>query len=109
MRFRIVAARTISGTPESSPDVPEDRAVSPGGRLLFTKLQLARTDPAVPQRRAVLTAEALGAWAPNGFEVKIVGTSSQRKVWMRLTVEGQSVTGRDTAHDTTLIANMRDL
>ena len=107
--FAIDATGSIAGLPETGHEMPEDAAVSPGGRLIQTKLQLARTDPAVWQRRAVLTVENPEEWVPNGFELKVVGTSSQRKVWMRLTVEAQSVTPRDTAHDTTLIASLRDL
>jgi len=107
--FAIDAAGTIAGTPESGHEMPEDLAVSPGSRLIQTKLQLARTDGTIHQRRAVLTAETAAEWVPDGFELKIVGTSSQRKVWLRLTVEAQSVTSRETAHDTTLIASLRDL
>ncbi len=107
--FAIDAAGTIAGTPESSHEMPEDLSVSPGSRLIQTKLQLARTDPTIHQRRAVLTVDAAEDWVPNGFELKVVGSSSQRKVWMRLTVEAQSVAPRETVHDTTLIASLRDL
>lgn len=105
----IDAAGTVAGAPEADHILPEDRAASPGGRLLYAKLQLARTDAEVPQRRALLTADAPASWRPDGFEVKVVGSSAQRKVWFRLVVEGQSTSGRDTAHDTTLIASLRDL
>jgi len=107
--FAIDAAGNISALPDTDHELPEDRAVSPGGRLVQTKLQLARTDPSIVQRRAVLTAEAPQDWAPEGFELKVVGTSAQRKVWMRLTVEAQSSSARETAHDTTLVASLRDL
>jgi prepilin-type N-terminal cleavage/methylation domain-containing protein len=107
--YRIDAAGTVSGTADASHLVPEDTTASPGGRLLYTKLQLARTVAGDAVRQSQLTQEDPEDWTPDGFEVKVVGTSSQRKVWFRLVVEGQSVSGRDTAHPTTLIAALRDL
>jgi hypothetical protein len=107
--FALDATGTMSALPEAAPQIPEDDAISPGGRLLYRQLQLARTRAESVQRKALLTMDAPDAWVPNGFEVKMVGTPSQRRVWFRLVVEAQSVTGRDVAYDTELIATLRDL
>jgi hypothetical protein len=107
--FALDATGTMSAIPDAVPPIPEDDAVSPGGRLLYRQLQLARTEAASVQRKALLTSDAPEDWVPNGFEVKMVGTPNQRRVWFRLVVEAQNVTGRAVAYDTELIATLRDL
>lgn len=107
--FAIDATGAISALPEPTPPIIEDAGISPGGRLIHRNLQLARTQAGSPQRGSMLTVEAPADWAPNGFEVKMAGTRSQRRIWFRLVVEAQTVTGRDVAYDTELIAALRDL
>jgi len=70
---------------------------------------LARTDATSHPRRSILTADDPATWVPDGFEVKIVGTSGSRKVWMHLVLETQSAKGRVASHVSTLIANTKDL
>ena len=83
--------------------------VSERGRFVYRNMQLARTDLASYPRRPVLTADAPEDWAPNGFEVKIVGPSGARKVWLNLVIESQSARGLVAVHRSTLIASARDL
>jgi prepilin-type N-terminal cleavage/methylation domain-containing protein len=89
--------------------VEEDRVVSDRGRLVYANLQLARTDPDSPQRRAVLTVEPVATWAPNGFEVKVAGPSGARKVWMRLAIEAEARRGSSAVHAGSLIASVKDM
>ena len=48
-------------------------------------------------------------WAPDGFEVKVVGSSGSRKVWTHLVIETQSSKGRLAAHTSTVITSTRDM
>jgi hypothetical protein len=107
--FDLNAVGTVSSTATPSPVIEEDPENSPGGRLVYAKVQLARTDPTSVVRRSKLTADDPATWVPDGFEIKVVGTSAQRRVWMRIVVESQSVTARDVCHAVELIAALRDL
>jgi hypothetical protein len=107
--FSLDALGNVSATAEPPEDIDEDLAESPGGRLVYANYQLARTDAASFVRRARLTRDDPETWVPDGFEVKVVGPSGMRQVWMRFTVETQSATARDVVHGSTLIATIRDL
>jgi prepilin-type N-terminal cleavage/methylation domain-containing protein len=106
--FAIDGSGAISATADPGVVVAEDVVRSPGPRLLRAHVQLARTDPGSAVRRAVMTRDDPNSWAPDGFEVKIGGSSSQRQVWLRLTVESQSRTTSEVVHAVTLIATTRD-
>lgn len=89
--------------------IPEDRALSQRGRLVYAGVQLAPTDPTVALRRAILTAEDVSVWAPNGFELKVSGPSGSRQVWIHVVVEVPAVDGRKRATQAcTRIAHTRD-
>ena len=96
----------ISDTPDPAVVIEEDLRASGGGQLVYANCQLARTDPASVARRALLTVDD---WVPDGFEVKVVGPSGAREVWMRLVVEAQSPRARDVVYPITFLVTTRDL
>ncbi len=100
---------TLSASPSTSMLIDEDMDESTGGRLLHGNVQLARTNKADFHRRSLMTNDDPTVWAPDGFEVKIVGISGSRRVWMHLVVEtpgGKGVVGVQAG---TVIASPRDL
>jgi prepilin-type N-terminal cleavage/methylation domain-containing protein len=102
---------TIAGTgavPKTG-RIDEDTLVSKGGQFVYANVGVARTDTSSRPRTPAFSVEDPGTWAPNGFEVKICGTSGARKVWMRLTIEQQAFRGRVPAQETVVVANTRDL
>jgi prepilin-type N-terminal cleavage/methylation domain-containing protein len=107
--YALSDAGAVSPTAEPSPRIPEDRSISLGSQLVYANLQLARTDANSATRRSVLTQDDPASWVPDGFEVKIVGNSSCRRIWFRLVVDGQSHNGREAVHVCTLSASCRDL
>lgn len=104
--FAMDALGSISGTATPGLTIEEDVAVSERGRLAYANVQLAATDNARYDRRAIFTTDA---WAPHGFEVKIVGASGSRKVWMNLVVETQATRDQLATQPCTVIASTRDL
>lgn len=107
--YAMDALGTMSSTPTPSPTIDEDLNISDRGRLVYANVQLARTTTASHTRRPVFTLDDLATWAPDGFEVKIVGASGSRKVWLHLVVEVQAAYGRVAAHGSTVIASTKDL
>lgn len=99
---------TLSATPVPDPQVPEDPAAAAGGRLVYANLRLAPTaDDA--HRRALFTRDDPAEWTPGGFEVKVVGPSGARQVWMHVVVEAQATRGELAVLPCTVIASIRDL
>lgn len=107
--YALYAAGHVAASPTEGYDIEEHADLSERGVLVYADTQLARTDRSSHVRRAVFTLKEPGGWEPNGFEVKVVGPSGHRKVWMRTTVEGQSGRGKPAAHASVLIASARDL
>jgi len=99
----------LATLPASDFMIAEHPGLSDGGLLVHHDVQLADTNPEDPQRRGVFTVDANSTWAPNGFEVKITGSSGHRKVWMHLVVEAQAMRSQTAVHGSTLIAGVRDL
>jgi hypothetical protein len=79
------------------------------GKLVYANAQLARTDPSSHPRRSIFTVDPPTTWAPDGLEVKIVGTSGARKVWVHFVIEAQAAKGRVATHESTVIASTKDL
>jgi len=98
----------VAAVAEVDPRIEEDLQASDRGRLVYRNLQLApsRTDV---HRRAVFTTDDPGAWSPGGFEVKVVGPSGARQVWMRLVVETEAGREEVAVLPSTVIASVRDL
>ena len=105
----IDSAGNVGATPTVLTNVPEDTASSGRGQLVNRGIAVARTDSTSRPRASIMTTDLAATWVPNGFEVKIVGTSGARKVWMRLSIEKQAKPGVVPAQMTTVIANTRDL
>lgn len=100
---------TVNGTPMADPSIDEDLNLSDRGRLVYANLQLARTDASNHTRRPMFVQDDPEDWVPEGFEVKVVGASGSRKVWIRLVVETQAAKGRIAVHPSTVIASTKDL
>ena len=99
----------LAKTPEGEFLIEEDETLSEGGRLVYRDVQLARTGSELARQGSVLTAEDGSGWAPNGFEVKIVGPSGSRKVWLHAVFEATAPNGRHTAVERyTTTAHVRD-
>jgi len=107
--YEMSTSGTMNVTPTSDLLIERDVRLIERGKLVYANLQLARTDQTSYARRSILTLDDPGTWVPDGFEVKIAGTSGSRKVWMHLVLETQSAKGRVAAHTSTLIANTKDL
>jgi hypothetical protein len=106
--FRIDGFGNIAAAPLTDPDIEEDLQASDRGRLVYRNLQLApsRSDA---YRRSVFTTDEPETWAPGGFEVKVVGPSGARQVWMRLVVETEAGREEVAVLPSTVIASVRDL
>jgi len=107
--YAIDGSGTIAATASTVATIPEDRNVSLRGRFVAGNIGVARTDMTSKPRQPIFTTEPVATWTPNGFEVKVVGPSGSRKVWIRLTVEQQAARGRVPAQQTTVVATTRDL
>jgi len=103
------ALGALSASPTSLMVIDEDPEVSEGGRLLSGNVQLAPTDTGDFSRRSLLTSDDPTAWTPGGFEIKIVGLSGSRRVWMHLVVETPGGKGVVAVQSSTVIASPRDL
>ena len=99
----------VAAAPTAVASIPENMNVTAGGRFVAANLGVARTDMASRPRQPIFTVEPVATWTPNGFEVKVVGSSGARKVWMRVTVEQEASAGRVPAQTTAVVATMRDL
>lgn len=97
----------LSGTPTPGLTLAEDVVVSERGRLAYANVQLADSLNSDYYRRAVFTNN--DGWMPDGFEIKIVGASGSRKVWMNLVVEVQATRDQIAVQPCTVIASTRDL
>jgi hypothetical protein len=103
------ATGTVSSLPDPAPVIERDPLLGAlGGRLVRHRVQLAPTEDTW-QRRAVLGADDPEDWQPNGFEVKMVGASGSRKVWIHLVVEADASRGEPAVQASSLIATTRDL
>lgn len=103
---------TISPLPTTGPTIAEDEDSTVFGRLVHDDTQLARTDSERAHYRAVmttLTRDDPDTWTPDGFEVKIVGASGSRKVWLHIVVESMAAAGQVAVHPNTLIVSARDM
>ena len=98
----------VSAIPQVDFRIYEDLNESETGSFVYSKLQLAQSDGASYHRMSRLT-DVTGSWLPHGFETRIIGVSARRKVWMRLTIEGPSVSGESVVHASQLIAGAQDL
>jgi hypothetical protein len=101
----------VSSTPgpPATGRIDEDPLVSRGGRFANANIAVAQSDGGSRPRTPAFSVEPLAAWAPDGFEVKVCGTSGARKVWIRLTLEKQAFRGQVPAQDIVVVANTRDL
>jgi len=107
--YRFGSIGTISATPDPGVTILEDVDVSQRGRLVYAHSQLARTDASNYHRRPIFTVDDPASWKPDGFEVKIVGSSGSRLVWVHLVVEVEATRGQVAAHASSLTASVRDL
>ena len=99
----------IAATPSTLVTIEEHPTDSRGGRLVYTNTQLARSNELDKRRRPRFSADNPKDWQPNGFEVKIVGRSGSRQVWMHLVCETQSAQGQTAAHASSMIISTKDL
>lgn len=99
----------LATVPAAGMTIDEDPDVSERGRLVYADVQLAGTGSGTRARRPVFTADDPGTWSPHGFEVKVVGASGSRKVWMHIVVESQAGQDRTAVMESTMIASTKDL
>ena len=99
----------ISAVPSAMVKIAEDPAESRGGRLTYVKVQLARTNVESQRRRNLFAQDDPAVWQPHGFEIKVVGASRSRQVWVHIVVEVQAGMGQVAAHGSTLIVSVKDL
>jgi hypothetical protein len=107
--YGLDVAGNMAALPNANPTIEEDLDVSERGRLVYADVQLAATDPASKARSAVFSMDDPQVWSPHGLEVKVVGASGSRKVWIHIVVEAQASHGRVAVMDSTMIASTRDL
>jgi hypothetical protein len=107
--YALDIAGNMAATPTANHTIEEDIDVSERGRLVYADVQLAATDPASKSRSAVFSLDNPATWSPHGLEVKIVGASGSRKVWIHIVVEAQASQGRVAVMESTMIASTRDL
>ncbi len=103
------ALGNLSATAEPDMEVEQDLDMIERGKLVYANTQLARTDSTSHPRRAIFTVDDPTVWKPDGFEVKIVGASGSRMVWVHLAIETQAAKGRVATHTSTVIASTKDL
>jgi len=107
--FDLDSGGSIAGAANPSPMIAEDLDERDGGRLVYANVQLARSDNADPRRKAVFSVDDPATWRPDGFEVKVVGASGSRQVWMHLVIEVQADRGQVAVQPNTIIASVRDM
>jgi len=100
---------TVAASPTAVTTIAQDRNVSNAGRFVYANMDVARTDATSKPRTPLFTADDPAVWTPNGFEVKVVGPSGSRKVWLRLTIEQQASKDCVPAQETTAVVSTRDL
>ncbi len=106
--YALQSTGLIDPSPVPDPTIEESPDVSQHGRVVYSNAQLARTVPTSAARRGIFTLDAPEDWVPEGFELKVTGSSGHRKVWLHVVVEGESARSREAVHSTTLIASVRD-
>jgi prepilin-type N-terminal cleavage/methylation domain-containing protein len=107
--YTLDALGNVSGSPMTEPTISEDLDESRGGRLVYANVQLARTEPGDRRRRAILSADDPEAWSPDGFEVKVAGSTGSRTVWLHVVVEVPATKGRVATQPCTIIASVKDM
>ena len=107
--YELGVGGSLAGSPTPKFSIPFDLDLLERGRLVYANCQLARTDPTSHERRAILTTDDPADWVPDGFEVKIVGASGSRKVWMHVVVEAQAGKGMSAVHTSTVVASANDM
>lgn len=106
--FAMDSLGTIAGSPMTDHELPEDLNVSSAGYFVPRNLQLAPTWANDYQRKAWMSDPA-ASWTPHGLELKMVGPSGSRKIWMRLTVEAPAVGPSTAVHASQIVASSHDL
>jgi prepilin-type N-terminal cleavage/methylation domain-containing protein len=107
--YGLDVAGNMAAAPTANFTIEEDLDVSERGRLVYADVQLAATDVGSKARSPVFSLDPPATWNPHGFEVKIVGASGSRKVWIHIVVEAQASQGRVAVMESTMIASTRDL
>lgn len=107
--FAMDGLGTLGATPIAGLLIEEDQDVSAGGQLTYANVQLAPTRIGDFHRRSLMTNDAPATWVPDGLEVKIVGLTGSRRVWMHLVVEAAAGKGTVGVHASTVIASPRDI
>ncbi len=107
--YTLSATGTMSATPLVTPRIEEDLDLSDRGRLVYADCQLSPTAAGAYHRRSIYTVDDPADWTPGGLEVKIVGTSSARRVWIHVVVETQAAMNVLGVHASTVLARTRDL
>ena len=106
---RLHADGRIDDLPEANMQILEDPDMSDGPRLVHADVRLGVSDPSDPTLRSRLTGSGFEGWQPHGFEVKVVGTATSRKVWIRVVVQAAAVSVRRVAtYASTVIVDARD-
>lgn len=107
--FGLDSLGNMAGSATAGLTIAEDANLSERGRLVYADVQLAATTTQSKARAPVFTVEPTTTWSPHGFEVKVVGASGSRKVWIHIVVEVQAGAGRVAVMDSTMIASTKDL
>ena len=107
--YALSTVGVLSLAAQALPLIEEESDLSVFGRLVPASGQLAQTDPLSQPRMGIFSVDDPGVWEPDGFEVKIVGASGSRRVWVHLVVESPAGAGRLAVHPSTMIASARDL
>ena len=107
--YDIDALGNLSAVPDGQPEILPDLDRSAWGRFVNGDVQMSRTTQSSWARRPVFCAEDPAGWVPDGFEVKIVGPSGARKVWLHLVVESPATAERSAVHASTVIVRVRDM
>jgi hypothetical protein len=107
--YGLQSAGAIASVPEEEVSILEDADRTESRRLVYANIQLARTDASNYHRRSIFSVDDPATWKPDGFEVKVVGPSGSRLVWVRLVVEAQATRGQVSVHASALTASVRDL
>ncbi|MDJ0522724.1 MAG: hypothetical protein QNJ90_11710 [Planctomycetota bacterium] len=107
--YAMTSGGAMATNPTAGVLIQEDVDVSDRGRLVYGNVQLAQTSNASAHTRAVFTKDDPATWKPDGFELKIVGVSGARKVWVHIVIESQVRTGIVIPQAFTVIASPKDL
>lgn len=107
--YMLSSAGNVAALPAATHVIGADPDLTERGCFVYANCQLAYTVESSRIRRTVFTAPESPPWFPNGFEVKVVGSSGHRKVWFRLVAETPGGRGGPAARAVSLIASVRDL